>query len=55
MGAWVVGCGTAPVGHVEMGYLAVIAGARLALLLNGMALIMLAGVFALCLPRLRRL
>ena len=55
MGAWVVGLGTAPVGHLEIGYLAGTAGARLALLLNGMALIVLAGVFALCLPRLRRL
>ena len=55
MGAWVVGCGAAPVGHVEIGYLAALAGARLALLCNGLALIVLAGVFALCLPRLRRL
>jgi predicted MFS family arabinose efflux permease len=55
MGAWVVGCGAAPVGHIEIGYLAALAGARLALLCNGLALIVLAGVFALCLPRLRRL
>jgi len=55
MGAWVVGSGTGPVGHLEIGYLAGVAGAPLALLLNGLALIVLAGVFALCLPRLRRL
>ena len=55
MGAWVVGSGTAPVGHLEIGYLAGVAGARLALLLNGVALMVLAGAFALCLPRLRRL
>ena len=55
MGAWVVGCGIAPVGHLESGYLAGVAGAPMALLLNGCALIVLAGVFALCLPRLRRL
>ncbi len=55
MGAWVVGSGTAPVGHLEIGYLAGIAGARLALLLNGLGLIVLAGVIALCLPGLRRL
>jgi hypothetical protein len=55
MGAWVVGSGIAPVGHLEIGYLAGVAGARLALLCNGLALIVLAGVFALCLPRLRRL
>jgi hypothetical protein len=55
MGAWVVGCGIAPVGHLQLGYLAGVAGAPLALLLNGGALILLAGTFALCLPRLRRL
>jgi hypothetical protein len=55
MGAWVVGSGAAPVGHLEIGYLAGVAGARLALLLNGVALMVLAGAFALCLPRLRRL
>jgi MFS family permease len=55
MGAWVVGIGTAPVGHLEIGYLAGIGGAPLALLLNGVALMVLAGVFMLCLPRLRRL
>jgi hypothetical protein len=55
MGAWLVGIGTSPLGQLEMGYLAGLAGAPLALLLNGMALIALAGVLALCLPRLRRL
>jgi MFS family permease len=55
MGAWVVGIGTAPIGHLEIGYLAGVAGVRLALLLNGVALMILAGAFALCLPRLRRL
>jgi MFS family permease len=55
MGAWVVGSGAAPVGHLEIGYLAGVAGAPLALLSNGVALIVLAGTFALCLPRLRRL
>jgi len=55
IGAWVVGCGTGPVGHLEIGYVAAIAGARLALLCNGLALIVLAGVMALGLPRLRRL
>jgi MFS family permease len=43
MGAWVVGIGTAPVGHLEIGYLAGVAGARLALLFNGVALMVLAG------------
>jgi len=35
--------------------LAGVVGAHLALLLNGVALMVLAGAFALCLPRLRRL
>ena len=55
MGAWLVGIGTAPLGHLEVGYLAGLAGAHLALLLNGVGLIALAGMLALCLPRLRRL
>lgn len=55
IGAWVVGCGTAPVGHLQIGYLAGLAGASLALLCNGVGLIVLAGALALCLPRLRRL
>jgi len=55
MGAWVVGIGTAPLGHLEMGYLAGLAGASLALVLNGTALIVLAVTLALALPRLRRL
>jgi hypothetical protein len=55
MGAWVVGIGTAPLGHLEMGYLAGLAGTSLALVLNGAALIALAGALAFALPRLRRL
>lgn len=55
MGAWVVGTGTAPLGHLSIGYLSSLAGAPLALLLNGAALIGLAGVLAVTLPRLRRL
>lgn len=55
MGAWVVGIGTAPLGHLTIGHLAGLVGAALALLLNGSALIVLAGVLALVLPRLRRL
>lgn len=55
MGAWVVGLGTAPFGHLAMGALAGLAGASLALVLNGAALMVLAGVLAVTLPRLRRL
>jgi MFS family permease len=55
MGAWVVGVGTAPLGHVQIGYLAGLAGAQIALAVNGLALIVLAAGLAICLPRLRRL
>jgi MFS family permease len=55
MGAWVVGVGTAPLGHVQVGYLAGLAGAQTALAVNGLALIVLAASLAICLPRLRRL
>jgi hypothetical protein len=55
MGSWIVGTGTAPVGHLEIGYLASLTSARLALLLNGIGLVAVALLLALCLPRLRRL
>jgi hypothetical protein len=55
MGAWVVGVGTAPLGHLEVGYLAGMAGAQLALAVNGLALMILAVGLAICLPGWRRL
>jgi predicted MFS family arabinose efflux permease len=55
MGAWIVGTGTAPMGHLSIGYLAEVVGASMALRLNGAALIVLAGALACALPRLRRL
>jgi MFS family permease len=55
MGAWVVGVGTAPLGHLEISSLAGLASARLALVVNGLGLVALAVVLAVCLPRLRRL
>ena len=55
MGAWVVGVGTAPLGHLEVGYLAGLASAQLALAVNGLALTVLAVGLAVCLPRLRHL
>jgi MFS family permease len=55
MGSWVVGIGTAPVGQLEVGQLAGLTSARLALLVNGIALSILALVLAATLPRLRRL
>ena len=55
MGSWIVGIGTAPVGQLEIGYLAAVTNARLALLTNGIGLAVLAVVLGLLLPRLRRL
>jgi MFS family permease len=55
MGSWIVGTGTAPVGHLEVGYLAGLTSAPLALLVNGLALIVLALGLAVCLPKLQRL
>jgi MFS family permease len=55
MGAWVVGVGTAPLGHLQIGYLASLSSAQGALMINGVALGLLAVVLALCLPRLRQL
>lgn len=55
MGSWVVGIGTAPLGHLEIGYLAGLAGVRAALLINGAGLIVGALVLAWTLPQWRRL
>jgi predicted MFS family arabinose efflux permease len=55
MGAWVVGVGTAPLGHLEIGYLASLASAQVALTVNGLTLVGLAAGLAIGLPYLRRL
>lgn len=55
MGSWVVGTGAAPVGHLEIGYLAGITSASVTLMLHGIALLALPLIFVLCLPQLRRL
>jgi hypothetical protein len=55
MGAWVVGVGTAPLGHLEIGYLAGLANAQIALTVNGLTLVVLAAGLAIGLPYLRRL
>ena len=55
MGSWIVGIGTAPVGQLEVGYLAEATSARVALLVNGVALVSLALVMGVLMPRLRRL
>jgi hypothetical protein len=55
MGSWIVGTGAAPIGHLEIGYLAGAAGVSTALLLNGLALIALPFLLAWAMPQLRRL
>jgi MFS family permease len=55
MGSWLVGVGTAPIGHLEIGYLASFTSARFALSAHGLALVLLALLLAVLLPRLRRL
>ena len=55
MGSWIVSIGTAPVGHLEIGYLAGLTNAGVALSVNGLALTALTLVLAALLPRLRRL
>jgi MFS family permease len=55
MGAWIVGTGAAPLGHLEVGYVAALTSVSLALLGNGAALMCLTLALALFMPRLRRL
>ena len=55
MGSWVVGNGFAPLGQLQIGQISEITGSRVALLVNGSALIIAAMVMGLVLPRLRRL
>ena len=55
MGSWIMGTGMAPVGHLEIGYVATVASARIALLTNGIALAALAVLMLLAMPRIRRL
>jgi MFS family permease len=55
MGSWIIGTGIAPVGHLEVGYLASLTNTHSALLMNGLALMILTFGMALCLPRLWRL
>jgi MFS family permease len=55
MGSWIIGTGIAPVGHLEVGSLASLTSAHLALLVNGLALMLLTLGMAVCIPRLWRL
>jgi hypothetical protein len=53
VGLWVVGIGSAPLGHLEMGALAGAVGVPLALLVNGTVLTTAAGVLAVRAPAFR--
>jgi MFS family permease len=55
MGSWIIGTGIGPVGHLEVGSLASLTSAHLALLVNGLALMLLTLGMAVCIPRLWRL
>jgi MFS family permease len=55
MGSWALALGTAPVGQVQVGALASFAGISAALVANGLGLVMLAGLSALFVKKLRRL
>jgi hypothetical protein len=55
MGAWAFAIGSAPLGHLEMGYLIVAFGLSGALLANGFVLIATGLVVLLTMPRLRKL
>ncbi len=55
MGAWVFAIGSSPLGHLEMGALAVSLGVGSALVINGAALIGIGVLATIVAPRLRRL
>ena len=55
MGSWIVGIGVAPVGQLQLGYLAELTDSRIAMLVNGAGLVTVALIMGVLLPRLRRL
>lgn len=55
IGSWIVGTGAAPIGHLEIGYLASMIGVSAALMLNGFALLALPLCLMWLMPKLRRL
>lgn len=55
IGSWIVGTGVAPIGHLEMGYLAGVTSVSAALLTNGVALLALPLCLVWLMPQLRRL
>lgn len=55
MGAWIIGTGAAPIGNLEIGYVAGATGVSIALLLNGGVLVMLPFLLLWRMPQFRRL
>ena len=55
MGAWVLAVGFAPIGHLEMGALAVSLGVGNALVINGLMLLGIGVLTTVTVPRLRKL
>jgi hypothetical protein len=55
MGSWLLAIGLAPVGHIQIGVLAALVGASLALAANAVALILMTLVVLLTARELRRL
>ena len=55
MGSWIIGTGIGPVGHLEVGSLASLTSAHLALLVIGLALMMITLGLVVCIPRVWRL
>ena len=55
MGFWVLGLGTGPIGHLSVGALGGVLGARMAFLINGSILATIGVVTAVTMPRIRRL
>ncbi len=55
MGAWVLAIGSAPLGHLEIGFLATLLGVNQALYLNGVAVIAVVLLFLVAVPALRKL
>jgi len=55
MGSWILAVGASPLGHLQMGVLAVSFSVGGALLFNGGALIVVAILATVAAPRLRRL
>lgn len=53
VGVWVLGIGSAPIGHLQMGALVALAGAPTALIVNGVVVVIAAAILLARVPRYR--